>query len=98
MKDILERLVEGKVSIDEAEKLINAHHILGFDEVAKFDVKRKDRTGFREAVFAQIKDYESLLLIIREYMNSDNDNLIITILSNERYENILKDLGEDTFI
>ena len=98
MKDILERLVEGKVSIDEAEKLINANHILEFDEVAKFDVKRKNRTGFPEAVFAQSKDYDDLLLIIREYMNSDNDNLIITRLSNERYENILKDLGEDTFI
>lgn len=98
MKDILERLVEGKVSIDEAEKLINSNHILEFDEVAKFDVKRKNRTGFPEAVFAQSKDYDDLLLIIREYMNSDNDNLIITRLSNERYGNILKDLGEDTFI
>lgn len=46
MKDILERLVEGKVSIDEAEKLINANHILEFDEVAKFDVKRKKQNWF----------------------------------------------------
>lgn len=98
MKDILERLVNGELNIDEAEKLINANNILEFDDVAKFDVERKNRTGFPEAVFAQSKEYDDLLLIIKEYMCSDNDNLIITRLSNERYERLLDDLGENSFI
>ena len=37
MKDILERLVDGEINIDEAERLINADNILEFNEVAKFD-------------------------------------------------------------
>ncbi|MCQ2971143.1 MAG: nickel pincer cofactor biosynthesis protein LarB [archaeon] len=98
MKDILERLVDGEINIDEAERLINADNILEFNEVAKFDSKRKNRAGFPEAVFAQSKEYEDLLLIIKKYMQSNNDNLIVTRLSKERYENILNDLGENSFV
>ncbi|SEK26569.1 hypothetical protein SAMN05216439_0705 [Methanobrevibacter gottschalkii] len=98
MKYILERLVDGEIDINEAERLINADNILEFNEVAKFDSKRKNRTGFPEAVFAQSKEYEDLLLIIKKYMQSNNDNLIVTRLSKERYENILNDLGENSFV
>lgn len=98
MKEILERLVNGEININDAERLINADNILEFDGIAKFDAKRKDRTGFPEAVFAQSKAYDDLLLIIEKYMQSDNNDLIITRLSNERYENLLEDLGEDSFI
>ncbi len=98
MREILERLVNGKINIEDAERLINADHILEFDDVAKFDAKRKDRTGFPEAVFAQSKTYEDLLLIIEKYMESDNNDLIITRLSNERYEHILDDMDDSSFI
>ena len=51
MKDILERLASGELDIAEAEKLIRSENILEFDDVAQMDIKRKDRTGFPEAVF-----------------------------------------------
>ena len=98
MKDILERLVDGEINIDEAENLIKADSILEFDEVAKFDNKRSERTGFPEAVFSPGKDYEDLLLIIQKFVEKNNDDLIITKLSNERYERILKDLNDDSLI
>ena len=98
MKDILERLVSGELNIAEAENLIRAENILEFDDVAQFDIKRKDRTGFPEAVFSPSKDYEDLILIIRRYLENNSDDLIITKLSNERYERILEDLGENSFI
>lgn len=98
MKDILERLVDGEINIDEAENLIKADSILEFDEVAKFDNKRSERTGFPEAVFSPSKDYEDLLLIIQKFVEKNNDDLIITKLSNERYERILKDLNDDSLI
>ena len=98
MKDILERLVRGEIAVEEAENLLKADAILEFDDVAKFDIKRNNRTGFPEAIFAESKDYEDLILIIKRYLeNSDND-LIITKLSLERYEKILNDLGNDSFI
>ena len=69
-----------------------------FDDVAKFDIKRNNRTGFPEAIFAESKDYDDLILIIRQYLENSDDDLIITKLSLERYENILNDLGNDSFI
>ncbi|MGN0176899.1 MAG: nickel pincer cofactor biosynthesis protein LarB [Methanobrevibacter sp.] len=98
MKEILERLLDGEINIDDAERLINADNILELNGIVKFDTKRKDRTGFPEAVFAQSKSYEDLLLIIEKYMESDNNDLIFTRLSNERYERILDDLSDNSFI
>ena len=98
MKEILEKLVSGKLDIDEAENLIKANNILEFDEIAKMDIKRNERAGFPEAVFSQSKDYEDLLLIIEKYLKEKDDDLIITRLSHERYERILNDLGENSFI
>ncbi|WP_292609811.1 nickel pincer cofactor biosynthesis protein LarB [Methanobrevibacter sp. UBA188] len=98
MKDILERLVSGELTVEEAENLLKADAILEFDDVAKFDIKRNNRTGFPEAIFAESKDYDDLILIIRQYLENSDDDLIITKLSLERYENILNDLGNDSFI
>lgn len=98
MKDILERLVRGEIAVGEAENLLKADAILEFDDVAKFDIKRNNRTGFPEAIFAESKDYEDLILIIKRYLENSDDDLIITKLSLERYEKILNDLGNDSFI
>lgn len=98
MKEILERLVNGEINIKEAENLLKADAILEFDDVAKFDIKRNDRTGFPEAVFAPSKEYDDLILIIKKYLQTSDEDLIITKLSNERYERILSDLGENSFI
>lgn len=98
MKDILEKLVSGELNVDEAEKLLKSENILEFDEIAKFDINRSQRTGFPEAVFSPSKDYEDLLLIITKYLDNNDEDLIITKLSLERYEKILADLGENSFI
>ena len=98
MKDILERLVNGEINIAEAENLLKSQSILEFDNVAKFDIKRSQRTGFPEAVFSPGKDYDDLILIIKKYLESNDDDLIITKLSHERYERILDDLGENSLI
>ena len=98
MKEILESLVNGELNIDEAEKLISANNILEFEDIAKMDVDRSERTGFPEAIFSPSKDYDDLLLIIKRYMQTKEDDLIITKLPNDRYERILEDLGKDTYI
>lgn len=98
MKDILEELVSGKINIEEAENLLKSENILEFDEIAKFDIKRNERTGFPEAIFAPSKDYDDLILIIKKYLEANDENLIITKLSHERYVKIIKDLGDNSFI
>ncbi|WP_298520773.1 nickel pincer cofactor biosynthesis protein LarB [uncultured Methanobrevibacter sp.] len=98
MKDILEKLVNGELNVEEAETLLKADNILEFDDIAQFDIKRNERTGFPEAVFSPSKDYEDLILIIKRYLESNDDDLIITKLSHERYEKIIDDLGKDSYI
>jgi NCAIR mutase (PurE)-related protein len=98
MKDILERLVSGELDIAEAEKLLKANNILEFDDIAKFDANRSDRTGFPEAVFSPSKDYEDLIKIIANFLKNSEDDLIITKLSPERYERICEDLGTNSYI
>ena len=98
MKEILERLVNGELDIDEAENILKAENILEFDEIAKLDIKRSQRTGFPEAIFSSGKDYDDLLAIIKKYLEKNDDDLIITRLSFDRYEKILDDLGKNSFI
>lgn len=98
MKEILESLVNGDLSIDEAKKIINANNILEFEDIAKMDINRSERTGFPEAIFSPSKDYDDLLLIIKRYMQTKEDDLIITKLPKDRYERILEDLGKDAYI
>ncbi|WP_405270123.1 nickel pincer cofactor biosynthesis protein LarB [Methanobrevibacter sp.] len=98
MKEILESLINGELNIDEAEKLISANNILEFEDIAKMDIKRSERTGFPEAIFSPSKDYDDLLLIIKKYMQTDQDNLIVTKLPKDRYERIVDDLGRDDYI
>ncbi len=98
MKDVLEKLINGELNIDEAEQLLKSESILEVDDIAKFDIKRNDRTGFPEAVFAPSKNYDDLLAIIKNYIKSGGDDLIITKLSKERYEKILIDLDNDSLI
>jgi len=94
MKEILKRLAEGEISIEECETLLKAESIRELDEVAKFDSSRKDRTGFPEAILAESKDYDDLLTIIKRLFDKDKnsegefdlkDNIIITRLSKERF-------------
>ena len=98
MKDILERLVSGDINIDEAEQLLKADNILEVDDIAKFDIKRNERTGFPEAVFSPSKDYDDLISIIKNFLKSSDEDLIITKLSPERYEKIIEELGKNSYI
>ena len=98
MKDILERLVSGDINIDEAEQLLKSDNILEVDDIAKFDIKRNERTGFPEAVFSPSKDYDDLISIIKNFLKSSDEDLIITKLSPERYEKIIEELGKNSYI
>lgn len=99
MREILEKLINEEIDIKTAENLIKSQNILEVDEIAKFDSKRQDRTGFPEAVFAPSKDYEDLLLIIKRYFENEiPQNLIITKLSLDRYEMLMDDLDFDDLI
>ena len=98
MKEILKKLINGEITIDDAENKLKANTILEFNDVAKFDNDRKSRTGFPEAVFSMGKDYDDLLVIIENYIKNNNENLIITKLSKQRYKKLIKDLTFNNLI
>lgn len=93
MKNVLEDFKNGKITLEECEKLIKANNIMEFDDIAKFDSGRTIRSGFPEAIFAESKSYDDLLLIIENYFKKSDENLIITRLSSSRFDMLREDLS-----
>ncbi len=92
MRKILKDFKEGKITLDECERKIKADKILELDNVAKFDKSRSSRAGFPEAVYGEGKTYDDLLAIINSYFKNNDDDLIITRLSNDRFLKLEDDL------
>ena len=94
MKEILQQLLDGEISIERCETLLKANNILELDEIANFDVDRKERTGFPEAILAESKSYDDLLNIVEKISaNGFKENIIITRLSKERFDKLNQDLS-----
>jgi NCAIR mutase (PurE)-related protein len=93
LKKILKKLINEEISVDEAENLLKINNIKQIEEIANFDLSRKYRSGFPEAVLAKGKTYSDLLLIIQSYLedNNNKDKLIVTKLKNDIYKKIIRD-------
>ena len=96
MKEILQQLLDGEISIERCETLLKANNILELDEIANFDADRKERTGFPEAILAESKSYDDLLNIVEKISaNGLKENIIITRLSKERFDKLNQDLSDE---
>ncbi|MHA1691719.1 MAG: SHOCT-like domain-containing protein, partial [Candidatus Heimdallarchaeaceae archaeon] len=62
-KQILEDLVSGKISIEEAEKLLSTYQIEVIEDFAKYDLFRESRTGIPEVIYSETKSPEIVLEI-----------------------------------
>ena len=94
MKEILQQLLDGEISIERCETLLKANNILELDEIANFDADRKERTGFPEAILAESKSYDDLLSIVEKISAIGfKENIIITRLSKERFDKLNSDLS-----
>ena len=97
MKEILQKLIDGKISLQEAEKQLKTMQIEEIGDFAKLDTGREARTGIPEAIFAESKEDEDLIKIILK--GADSGRLMVTKLENERYDlikpqiSILEDKG-----
>lgn len=70
IKNILLKLLEKEISLEEAEKLLKANLIEEVGDLAKLDVFRKTRTGTPEVIFAQNKTPQMLIDIISQFLKS----------------------------
>jgi NCAIR mutase (PurE)-related protein len=93
MRNILEKLIDGEINIEEAEKELKVTQIQEMGEHVKFDTSREKRVGVPEAVYAQGKSDEDLLNIINNL--NTIDNLMITRLPKDRYERIENEIKKD---
>ena len=76
IKDILQDLIDKKISINEAEKLLKANVIEEIGDLAKLDVLRKTRTGIPEVIFAQSKDPKMIIDIIKGFLKKNKFSII----------------------
>ena len=52
LKEILETLSQGKISVAKAQKLLSIYSIEKIEDFAKIDTGRKIRNGVPEVIFA----------------------------------------------
>ncbi len=55
-RSILERLLQGEITLEQAEDSLKLNHLERVGEFARLDADRKRRTGIPEAVHAQYKE------------------------------------------
>jgi len=87
MREILERLRKGEITVEDAEVLIKEKANLGIFGLANFDVHREERTGIPEVVLAEGKNSEHLLKIIDSVLRKKK-KVIITRLGKDQIEKI----------
>ncbi|MDP3065387.1 MAG: nickel pincer cofactor biosynthesis protein LarB [Methanobacteriaceae archaeon] len=83
MRDILQQVRDGKISLKEAEKKLKTMQIMELADFAKLDTGRDVRTGFPEAVFAEGKEDRELIKIIKSC--APGGGVLVTRLIPERY-------------
>ncbi|WP_304123767.1 nickel pincer cofactor biosynthesis protein LarB [Methanosphaera cuniculi] len=92
MKEILEKLVNGSISIIDAEDKLKIMQMQEIGEHVKFDDRRSERTGVPEAIYAQGKTDDDLINLINNIKIPHN--LMITRLPQDRYKKIQPQLND----
>ena len=66
LKEILRKVSENKLSIEDAQNQIKKLSLVNVDDIIQFDVFRDSRTGIPEVVYAEYKTPESCIEIIKK--------------------------------
>jgi len=94
MREILEKVAKGSISIDEAERLLK---VLTFEEIgnlARIDVRREYRKGIPEVILAEGKDPQDLARIAVT-MLKENGRAIVSRAEREQIHAIREALPDD---
>lgn len=88
MKEVLRKLMDGEISLEEAEKQLKTMQIREIEDFAKLDMCRDVRTGIPEVIFADGKEKDDLVKIIMGSL--DQGRIMVTKLNKDKY-NAIKD-------
>jgi len=94
LREILEKVAKGEVSIDEAEKLLRILAIEEIGNLAKIDIGREHRRGIPEVILAEGKTPEDLAEITVKMLRKSG-RVIISRVTKEQIHAIKDALPED---
>ncbi len=86
MKEILRKLMDREISLEEAERRLKIMQIREIEEFAKLDLCRDIRTGIPEVIFAEGKENNDLVKIIMGSL--DQGRIMVTKLNQDKYDSI----------
>lgn len=87
MREILEKLARGEISVDEAEKLLKIFSIAEIEGLAEIDLGREIRRGVPEVILAEGKSSDEVLEIA-ERMLDEVGRAIISRVSEDLMEKV----------
>lgn len=88
MKDLLEKLKEGTIEIDEAQEML-VRMLYEHGEDFLLDIHRDHRTGFPEVVFARGKSIDQVCEIVKNFLEKNGKAFVS--LADDRTIEILKE-------
>lgn len=91
MKEILQKLLKGEITLQEAEKNLKSLQIREIEDFAKLDMYRDVRTGIPEVIFAGSKGNEELIKIILGSV--DKGRVMVTKIAQDKYNDIKDQLS-----
>lgn len=93
MEEILKKVQNGTLSLEDAKKKLATYEDLGF---AKVDHHRKQRQGFPEVIYGEGKTVEQIIAILQAIKAKQND-ILITRISPDKADKILEVHPELTY-
>lgn len=85
LRNILESLARGEISVDEALKKVRLFTLEVIDNVVRFDIGRKIRRDVPEIVYGEGKDAKTLISMVQK-LAGNVDVLVISRLTQEQIE------------
>jgi len=89
VKEILEKLARGKISIEEARRMLSLHTIEYVEDLAKLDIGRDMRKGIPEVVYGENKTYSDLTKIADAALKR-RGSVIISKINNNNINRLQK--------
>lgn len=94
--EILESLQLGKISINEAKRLLSLYSIEQIEDFAKIDINRRNRRGVPEVVFAQTKQLDEIKKIVKRVLEKTNV-IVVSRINKKDYPKIVSFVKKSRF-
>jgi NCAIR mutase (PurE)-related protein len=82
-REILQALKSGEITLEQAEKLLQSNSLTSIGDIGILDLKRRDRTGVPEVIFAEHKAPGDLIKIIQALIQNNGVALVTRVSSSK---------------